>query len=540
MSKLHFKLSLIALLGFILVAFTHCGDPFKTQSALVFEGNIYGGEDPISYEAFSSSVYQLTRTHCVACHTTTQPVHASPSLVKAHNAVISQFKVNFANLPASRIVAKIRDENHHCWGDCASNAQEMLAALKVWHEAIKESAPAPTTPVDTDYVTSQTRALEIELNDSSNPLKSNSVNVPVDTATRTAPMVMGSDIDGSFIWVPEMGQASLGATATNAGRANFSFRVPVTGSYTIWMLSKALTTNDNSYYITVPTASPAVNARSWDSGNAVSSQAIWRKVTGNNFNLSAGNHTMELRQREDGFKIYRIIVTSDTTFSGIEVDDFFGVTLEFDVGSKVNVPGASFKIDVTDYDLYSYKFSNPRMLTPGPNLLVKGIKLLLNGVWNPQHSTYTLVDRVVTGSDGKLSDFSMLALKDQGSSVDKVSFSFEKLEVTTLTGTTTGGGGGGGGGGGDSLGAFTASVYPISRNNCISCHTTRFPKHANDNSLTAHDDLLNGSYIDFDNPANSFLVRRVSQQRHNCGSNANCDIIANQFIQAIQEWKAGR
>jgi hypothetical protein len=36
------------------------------------------------------------------------------------------------------------------------------------------------------------------------------------------------------------------------------------------------------------------------------------------------------------------------------------------------------------------------------------------------------------------------------------------------------------------------------------------------------------------------LVRKVSVQRHNCGSVANCDNIANQFIQAIQEWKAGR
>ena len=485
MSKLQIKLALIALLGLILVTFTHCGDPFRTQSTLVFEGNIYGGEDAISYEAFSGSVYQLTRTHCIACHTTTQPVHASSNLAKAHDSVISQFKVNFANLPASRLVAKIRDENHNCWGDCAANAQEMLAAVQDWHEAIKDSAPADPTPVDTRIVTNETRALEIELNDSTNPLKSNSVNVPVSTATRTAPMVTGTDVDGDFIWVPETGQPALGATATNAGRASFSFRVP---------------------------------------------------VTGNNFSLSAGNHTMELRQREDGFKIYRIIVTSDPSFNGVEVDDYFGVTLEFDMGSKINVPGASFKIDVTDYDLYSYKFSNPRILTPGPNLLVKGIKLLINGAWNPQHSTYTLVDKVVTETDGKLSDFSMVALKDQGSSVDKVSFTFEKLEVTTQTGTTTGGGGTGG----DSLGAFTASVYPISRNSCISCHTTRFPKHANDNNLTAHDDLLNGGYIDFNNPANSGLVRKVSQQRHNCGSIANCDNIANQYIQAIEEWKAGR
>lgn len=537
MSKLQFKLVLMALLGLILVAFTHCGDPFRTQSALVFEGNIYGGEDAISYEAFNSSVYQLTRTHCVACHTNTQPVHASSNLAKAHDSVISQFKVNFTNLPASRIVAKIRDENHNCWGDCAANAQEMLAAVQSWHEAIKESAPPTPTPVDSAIVTEETRALEVELNDSTNPLKSNSVNVAVASATRTAPMVMGNDVDGDFIWVPENGQPALGATATNAGRASFSFRVPVTGSYTIWMLSKALSTNDNSYFISVPTASPAVNARSWDSGNDASSQAIWRKVTGSNFSLSAGNHTMELRQREDGFKIYRIIVTSDPSFNGVEVDDYFGVTLEFDVGSKINVPGASFKIDVTDYDLYSYKFSNPRILTPGPNLLVKGVKLLINGLWNPQHSTYTLVDKIVTDADGKLSDFSMVALKDKGSAMDKVSFSFEKLEVTTQTGATTGGGGGGGG---DSLGAFTASVYPISRNNCISCHTTRFPKHANDNTLTAHDDLLNGGYIDFNNPANSMLVRKVSVQRHNCGSNANCDNIANQYIQAIQEWKAGR
>lgn len=535
MRKFQFKLGLIALLGLILIAFTHCGDPFKSQSALVFEGNIYGGEDAISYEAFSASVYQLTRTHCVGCHTTTQPVHASPNLAKAHDSVIAQFKVNFSNLPASRIVAKIRDENHNCWGDCAANAQEMLAAVSTWHEAIKDSAPAPTGPVDSAIYTDETRAIEVELNDSNNPLKSNSVSLSVASATRTAPMVRSNDIDGEFIWVPENGQAALAANATNAGRANFSFRVPVTGTYTIWMLSKAPTTNDNAYFVSVPTANPVVSNRLWDSGNDASTQAIWRKVTGT-FGLSAGNHTMELRQREDGFKIYRVIVTSDPDFNGVEVDDYFGVTLEFDVGSKINVPGASFKIDVTDYDLYSYKFSNPRVLTPGPNLLVQKVKVLVNGVWNPQHSTYNLVDKIVTTADPKLSDYSMVVLKDRGSDVDKVSFSFDKLEVTTQTGTTTGGGTLGG----DSLGAFTASVYPISRTNCISCHTARYPNHASDNTLRAHDELLNGGYIDFNNPANSRLVQKISVGRHNCGSNANCDNIANQYIQAIQEWKAGR
>lgn len=383
MKNLKLKASIVSLLTLILVTFTHCGDPFRSPSALVFEGNLYGGPDAVSYEAFSQTVYPLTRAHCASCHAThTQPVHASSSVKTAHDAVISQFKVNFGNISASRMVAKLRDENHNCWGDCQTAAAEMQAAIETWHAEILASGPVPETPGNQPKVTAQSLPVAVEID-------------------------------------------------------------------------------------------------------------------------KAGNPT---------------------------------ATLEFEIDTLAGVPGAKFRIDISNFDDYTYQVTRPRIETATSNIYVKAVKILVNGNYTPQHATYNLVDMVITPVDGTLSTASMLVLKDKGPIEDLISFSFDQLEATNSPGT----GSDGGGGAGDSLTAFRNSVYPVSQMYCISCHQTRFPNHASDNTLVAHDDLINGNYIDFNNPANSSLVRKVSVERHNCGNATACNNLADLYIQAIEEWRVGR
>lgn len=91
---------------------------------------------------------------------------------------------------------------------------------------------------------------------------------------------------------------------------------------------------------------------------------------------------------------------------------------------------AQLKVDISNYDMYSYQIRNPRIVLPSGMLKIKNIKPLINGNWNPQHSTYTIVDKTVTSNDGALSGSSMIILKDQGEAVDRVSFSFEMLDYT--------------------------------------------------------------------------------------------------------------
>lgn len=95
--------------------------------------------------AFKDSVYVITQTYCLKCHTTQQPRHASKDVKVAHDSVIQQYLVDFSNVADSRIVDKLRNQQHNCWSNCESNAKQMEDAIKVWGaKRAKAPAPAPT------------------------------------------------------------------------------------------------------------------------------------------------------------------------------------------------------------------------------------------------------------------------------------------------------------------------------------------------------------------------------------------------------------
>ncbi len=534
------KYAVAILLTLILGAFTHCGKP----TVLVFKSNVYGGSAEASYEAFSRTVYPLTRANCASCHASSiQPFHAASDMRVAHDAIISSMKVNFANVPASRLVAKLRDENHNCWEDCASNSAEMEAAIEDWKDAIAESG-AVSAPRDSALYTAETSTLEAEFADNGNAPKSNSVRLSIEAATLRAPMVLttptGAD---AFLSVPTTTNATLANNDQTAGVAYFSFRVPANGQYRVFGLAQAPSATDDSFFVNVLNAQSGASlsggARQWDI--PVSTRFDWRQVPNVTPTLVAGTtYTLEVRQREDGARLAGLIVTADPAFNGQEIGDFFGITLAFDLSTLLGTPDVSFLIDVIDYDLYSYKFSRPRIVTRTQSVYVKGIKIYLNGSWVPQHSTYTIVDKIATPSDGALSSFSMIVLKDKGLDGDQVKFSFDQLSVAVAQGA---GGAGTGGGTGvstqTSLMAFQETVYPISRSSaysCVGCHMTVSPRHASDNALTAHDAVL--GVVNFTTPADSAIVRKLRIDRHNCG--ANCDNLANMYQSAIEEWRVRR
>jgi hypothetical protein len=524
-----FKIIILASLSTILMVYTNCGKP----SPLYFESNLYsGGSNANSYEAFSKTVYPITRANCISCHKTQQPQHASEDIKTAHDAILSSFKVNFANIPSSRMVKKLREENHNCWGDCESNALEMEDAIADWNESIKSSGNPVVTPVDQGIYT-QEKSLSVEYASSSNGIRNNVISLLVDPAMLNPPMIkVNSPTEGTYIWVPNTVDSTVDYNTPNSGRANFNFTVRQNSNqYRIWALVNAPTIFDNAIYTNITTTNSGV--KEWEI--PVTSGFEWRQLPNNTFNLSTGTNNLEIRQRKDGIKIKQVVITSDNTFGPNTVLDLTGITLSYDISEQVRVPGVSFKIDLLDYDPYSYKFQNPRVVSSAANIQVKGVKLLVNNQWNPQHSTYTLIDKVATPADGKLSDYAMLVIKDKGPSFDKISFSFEVLEVEGSGGST----GGGGMDDAASLASFQTTVYPISRINCISCHTTLNPPHAHDSYIEAHDVVLTQNLVNFATPASSRLVTKV-RGRHNCGTQTQCNAIADQYQAAIIQWKQSR
>ncbi len=111
---------------------------------------------PADSALFASTIYPLLRNpataNCLRCHasnagTPQQPFFADGDVDAAYSAVKS--KINLDTTSASRLVVRLRDEFHNCWGDCAANSSTMLAQIDAFAGGI------PLTEVDPALVISK-------------------------------------------------------------------------------------------------------------------------------------------------------------------------------------------------------------------------------------------------------------------------------------------------------------------------------------------------------------------------------------------------
>lgn len=102
------------------------------------------------------------------------------------------------------------------------------------------------------------------------------------------------------------------AIATWESGAELSYDVSVAfpGTYRVWMRVAASTWSDDSAVVGVD--GQALGTRIDNSGPS----SGWRWVqNGTNAVLTAGTHTLSLRRREDGYKVDRIVLTTDANFA---------------------------------------------------------------------------------------------------------------------------------------------------------------------------------------------------------------------------------
>ncbi|HXH75007.1 MAG TPA: hypothetical protein VNJ08_08580 [Bacteriovoracaceae bacterium] len=179
MSNWVYKVAILLSLAGIMVTYNNCGAPFGKPGALKFQSaagqKVSVQNTEASIDAFTKTVYPITRANCINCHMTQTPTSAHQNPQVALNAIVSQFKVNFDNIPASRLVRKLRDEGHNCWGDCNKNADEMQDAIEKWALTIKQieaaavPVPAAEAPVVIkSIITESSRSIATELLDPKN------------------------------------------------------------------------------------------------------------------------------------------------------------------------------------------------------------------------------------------------------------------------------------------------------------------------------------------------------------------------------------
>jgi len=305
----------------------------------------------------------------------------------------------------------------------------MEAAVTDWKDQMEQQGGNTNNNNNGDLVTDESGYLGQEL-DPNNAMDNGTIGFATDGATLVAPMVVGDDGGTKYIWVPNGNGGNLQNNNNAAGIGYLQFNLSGSDSYKVYGLVNSPGNADDSFHIRVNQGQYA----QWHTGQT--SGFEWREVTDTaamnpmNFFIPAGNgHTLEVRQREDGTKISKIVISNDPNVNLNDVSGALIGTLNYDLSALLGGVAIQFQIDFQEFDMYSYKFTNPRFILNGRSVEVKNIKLLVNNQYNPQHSTYTIVDKIVTPADPSASSSAMIVLKDQGLMLDRISFSFEELQL---------------------------------------------------------------------------------------------------------------
>jgi hypothetical protein len=437
LAKHKYKIMASLLLMVVLLSFNQCVSPLVStprtniklasdnMASPVTNKNITASR-AVLLDGFNKTVYPVVRAHCVACHGSAQtPLFGSSDVNTAFDAVMNSSKVDLNNPGNSRIVLKLLNEKHNCWGVCADNAKEIEDQITQWYNLLGSNQIASTS-----YGPTTRESLTVQ--EALNPTSISSdvvINLMCEAASLKSPMISGNENSVSYVWAP-LTSTNKDLTSTDAGTAIISYSVPFSDFYKIFILVNAPSTTQNMVYI----KAAGSDYKEWTTG--VTSGFEWREVTNTpskldtEFYMVTGKtYTLEMRQKQVGVKLAKVIITNDLTYDPTMTPKaLLKATLSIPIADLTGIADALFEIDIEDFDLYSYKVSNPRIKS-SKNISVKALKVLVNGKFNPQHATYLVVDKTVSPMDTSLSSASMILLKDKGAEYDKLSFAFETIQA---------------------------------------------------------------------------------------------------------------
>jgi hypothetical protein len=134
----------------------------------------------------------------------------------------------------------------------------------------------------------------------------------------SAPMEIASDdaaSSGAYTWIPN-GWGDIFDPAEDGGYAEYTFEVSAAGNYVVWGRVISNTGGDDSFFVSMDGSEYAL----WDTQQGGTETWVWDQVSNRDttdpvlFYLEAGKHTLIIKQREDGTKIDRILITNDMEY----------------------------------------------------------------------------------------------------------------------------------------------------------------------------------------------------------------------------------
>lgn len=429
-TNLKYKILSVFLMAGIITGYTHCDMPGMTQTAkstLSFghveaptSASTSNSNTANAISAFSKTIWKVTNKRCASCHAAIQqPLHASNNIQTAYQATINGQKINISSADKSRLYLKLKDSRHNCWSNCDDNAQEMLEAIEDYIALANPSDDTGTTSNMTEEIGPFSSLSSV--NDFSLFL--------ADAFMLQTPFVIKTDNGMNYFTTSANTGINYSNADSRAGRAFLTFNISNSGTYNLWAYVKGASGGDDSFHVKVN------NSKYYEWHFGQTSGYEWKKLTDttamNAVTLSLSNsieHVLEVRQREDGAELAKVILTDDLEFTpaGTIQTSF---ALEYDISSLVNANAGSviFKADIKEFDQFTYQITNLRVKS---TLAVRIVapKIFVNGTHSDQHNTFDYLDVTVPAGESSLAEYSMLVLKEDGNDSDLFSWSFDLVE----------------------------------------------------------------------------------------------------------------
>ena len=319
-----YKLSSFFSLALVLILYNQCVTPLDARKLVkTFTDTKFSGSDndtfsindtyssvnlkSISLEAFKSTVYNLTRKNCITCHDVNQvPTLASSDVNIAYTSLVTGYQIDYNDIANSNIVLKLRDDHHNCWGDCDSNADEMINQIDEWKKLIelKVSQASNTTEMTTSEETDR-----------------GTITLMVESGTITPPMIKESDNGVSYIVSPK-NSTTKALTSPGDGFADLEFKVSDSDYYKVYMYVDAPDETSNTVFLKL--AENSVFEWKIDTTKGFE----WRelKIPSSNpeaflYLYNEKDYTINIRKIAKGLKISKITFSSDPNYNPNVVED---------------------------------------------------------------------------------------------------------------------------------------------------------------------------------------------------------------------------
>jgi fibronectin type 3 domain-containing protein len=144
------------------------------------------------------------------------------------------------------------------------------------------------------------------------------------------PMEIGDDANastGGYIW-PPTGTGDLFSPSPTGGRMDYRFDIPQAGDYVVWGRVMAPDTSSDSFFISLDGSQEVV----WHTNRGDQASWTWDVVSVRNlddvrdasaphiYHLEAGEHTLTIKQREDGTKLDMVVITNKLDMSPADLE----------------------------------------------------------------------------------------------------------------------------------------------------------------------------------------------------------------------------